>query len=74
MKLIDDLAAGYWIDNTKRIYEEDLHVSAPVMDAYKSGFGEAIERCINILKHQPSTPYTAKELIEIIKKMKNRGI
>jgi hypothetical protein len=43
MKLIDALAADYWIANTKRIYEENLHVSDPVMDAYRAGFEKALE-------------------------------
>lgn len=47
MKLIDSLAADYWIENTKRIYEEDLHISTPVMDAYKAGFEKATIAAMN---------------------------
>jgi hypothetical protein len=39
---IDSLAAQYWIDNTDRIYAEELHVSTPVMDAYRAGFMAAL--------------------------------
>lgn len=44
MKLITALAADYWIDNTDRIYKENLHVSTPVMEAYIAGFKEAVRR------------------------------
>lgn len=32
------LAIDYWLENTERIYEEDLHVSTPVIEAYEAGF------------------------------------
>lgn len=41
MKQIDAFAADYWIENTQRIYAENLHVSSPVMDAYRAGFEKA---------------------------------
>lgn len=47
MKKIDSLATDYWIINTDKIYKEDLHISGPVMDAYKSGFEEAKRLLIN---------------------------
>lgn len=43
MKLKESLAAEYWIDNTNKIYEENLHVSSPVMEAYEAGFNKALE-------------------------------
>lgn len=47
MKLIDSLAADYWIKNTDKIYAEDLHISTPVMEAYKAGFKTAVREAVN---------------------------
>ena len=38
MKVIKGLACEYWIENTARIYEENLHVSTPVIEAFEAGF------------------------------------
>lgn len=38
MTKAEALAADYWIENTQRIYDENLHVSGPVMDAYRAGY------------------------------------
>lgn len=51
MKVKDGLAAQYWIDNTQRIYDEDLHVSSPIMDAYKAGFEAAREMSKSIIRN-----------------------
>lgn len=45
MKLIDAMAADYWIANTETIYADNFHISGPVMDAYKAGF----EACKKLL-------------------------
>lgn len=44
MKLYEDLAAGYWLDNTNFIYENKIHISTPIMEAYKAGYKEAISQ------------------------------
>jgi hypothetical protein len=47
MKLVQSLAADYWLENSEQIYKEDLHVSTPVMEAYEAGFRKAIELCLS---------------------------
>lgn len=49
MKVKDSLAAQYWIDNTQRIYQENWHVSSPVMEAYVAGFEKARELIVDSL-------------------------
>lgn len=39
----EELAADYWIENTERIYAENLHVSTPVMDAFKAGYEAGVK-------------------------------
>ncbi len=51
MKQIDSLATMYWIDNTQRIYEENLHVSDPVIDAYISGYTQAVKDCLQLINN-----------------------
>ena len=51
MKMINSLATDYWIDNTARIYKENLHVSTPVIDAYEAGFKKAREMAIDRIKY-----------------------
>lgn len=52
MKLINSLSADYWIENTKQIYEENLHISSPVMEAYESGFKKARELALEIVSYE----------------------
>jgi len=49
MKRVEGLAADYWIENTDRIYAEDLHISTPVMYAYEAGFRAARDLILEIL-------------------------
>lgn len=48
MKKKEALAADYWIENTDRIYNEDLHISDPVMEAYLAGFEKAREIAVEL--------------------------
>lgn len=41
MKVKDALAADYWIENTQKFYDENLHMSSPIMEAYEAGFEKA---------------------------------
>jgi hypothetical protein len=43
MTRVEELAADYWIENTERIYSENLHVSSPVMDAFKAGYEAGVK-------------------------------
>lgn len=38
MTRVEELAAEYWIEHTDEIYKLDLHISSPVMDAFKAGY------------------------------------
>lgn len=49
MKKLKSLACDYWIENTHRIYKENLHVSTPVIEAYQAGFEKAKQLCIEKL-------------------------
>lgn len=70
MKVKDGLAAQYWIDNTNQIYEDNLHISSPVMDAYRAGFQEAKERAISIIFNQQGVSlWTDEDTIELIRNM-----
>ncbi len=57
MKLVKSLAADYWTENTNRIYQEHLHISTPVMEAYEAGFNKALELSEKLTKNN--------ELLEI---------
>jgi hypothetical protein len=52
MDKIKDLAIEYWIFNTARIYEEDMHVSTPVIEAYEAGFKAAINMNFNLSENE----------------------
>ena len=49
MTKLECLASDYWIENSKKIYQENLHISSPIMDAYKAGFGAAKEMAVQLL-------------------------
>jgi hypothetical protein len=44
---LKDAATDYWLENTTRIYAEDLHVSTPVIEAFEAGAKWAIEQAEN---------------------------
>lgn len=70
MKVKDGLAAQHWIDNTDRIYKEDLHVSSPVMEAYVAGFEKAKELATSIVFNQIGVSHwTEEDTIELIKNL-----
>jgi hypothetical protein len=50
MKVKDSLATDYWIENTQRIYDENLHISTPVMEAFVAGFEAARHMCYKKVK------------------------
>lgn len=67
MKKKEALAADYWINNTKRIYDENLHVSTPVMEAYIAGFEKARHLASNIVFNQMGVSHwTEEDTIELI--------
>lgn len=68
MKLKESLAANYWIENTQRIYDENLHVSGPVMEAYQAGYEKAREQATSIVFNQMGVSHwTDEDTIELIK-------
>jgi len=71
MKLVQSLATDYWIENTNRIYEEDLHISTPVMEAYEAGFRKALEVAIADV---PNTPHglTGTECLALVRGIPDR--
>lgn len=70
MKVKDGLAAQHWIDNTDRIYKEDLHVSSPVMEAYVAGFEMARHLAAGIVLNQSVvTHWTDQVTIDLINKL-----
>lgn len=70
MKLKESLAAEYWIENTQKIYEENLHVSSPVMEAYQAGFEKARTLAANIIFNQQGVfHWTDEDTIELINKL-----
>ena len=46
---LKDLAVDYWIENTSRIYDEDLHISNAVIEAYEAGFKRAKSMALEAL-------------------------
>lgn len=56
MTKLEALAADWWIENTERIYKEKLHMSGPIMDAYKAGFEEAKQQAMSALWESGSDP------------------
>lgn len=46
MTKAEEMAADYWIANTDAIYKLDLHISSPVMDAFKAGFEAGVASVI----------------------------
>lgn len=53
MKLKKHLAVQYWIDNTSIIYNNTLHISCPIMEAYLAGFEKAKELALKELDGHP---------------------
>jgi len=51
MKEVEAHAADYWLENTERIYAEDLHVSGPVMDAFRAGFEKAKQLAVDRIRY-----------------------
>jgi len=53
---LKDLAVDYWIENTSRIYDENLHISNTVIEAYEAGFKAAKEMALSALYESGSDP------------------
>lgn len=64
MNLIDSLATDYWFENTNRIYQENLHVSGLIMDAYKAGFEKAIKLSVTIAQENLNRIWDENDLRE----------
>ena len=56
MTELEELAANWWIENTEKIYDEKLHISGPVMDAYRAGFEEAKQQAMTALYESDCDP------------------
>lgn len=69
MKQVDYRAADYWIENTDRIYKEKLHISGPVMDAYRAGFIEAREQALEAIKASGCEGAAAWRLEEAVERL-----
>lgn len=53
MKKIVSLACDYWLENTDRIYLENLHVSSPVIEAFEAGFRKAVKMATKLADESP---------------------
>lgn len=76
MTKAEELAADYWIENTDVIYKLDLHISSPIMDAFKAGYeagsqsaAQAAMDLVVALRAIKGRP-TLKDLVKLAKRIR----
>lgn len=53
MTKLEALTCDYWIENTDKIYNSELHISDPIMEAFEAGFIKARHMATKLADNSP---------------------